>query len=138
MERFIIAQENTFLTALNEIKNGKKVSHWMWFIFPQLAGLGFSSTSQYYAIKDIKEATEFLNHPILGKRLIEISNELLKHNNLSAFDIFGSPDDKKLKSCMTLFSLVDNAPEVFKQVLDKYFNGKLDNRTVNLLKKGSN
>lgn len=137
MERFITAQENSYQTALNEIKNGKKVSHWMWFIFPQLAGLGFSPTSQYYAIKDLKEAADYLNHPILGNRLIEISTELLKHNNLSAEDIFGDPDYKKLKSCMTLFSLLDNAPEVFKLVLNKFFNGNLDNRTLALIKKGS-
>lgn len=78
------------------------MSHWMWYIFPQLAGLGFSSTSQFYAIKNLHEADEYLNHPILGKRLIEITTELLKHENLTAYDIFGSPDEKKLKSCMTL------------------------------------
>ena len=135
LERFIIAQENSYANAFQEIRNGKKMSHWMWYIFPQLAGLGFSSTSQFYAIKNLHEADEYLNHPILGKRLIEITTELLKHENLTAYEIFGSPDDKKLKSCMTLFSMVRNAPDVFNQVLLKYFGGKPDSRTLKLLNK---
>lgn len=135
LERFIIAQENSYANAFQEIRNGKKMSHWMWYIFPQLAGLGFSSTSQFYAIKDLNEAKEYLNHPILGKRLIEITTELFKYENLTAYEIFGSPDDKKLKSCMTLFSSVENAPDIFKQVLLKYFNGNPDSRTLKLLNK---
>lgn len=135
LERFIIAQENSYANAFQEIRNGKKMSHWMWYIFPQLAGLSFSSTSQFYAIKNLHEADEYLNHSILGKRLIEITTELLKHENLTAYEIFGSPDDKKLKSCMTLFSMVRNAPDVFNQVLLIYFGGKPDSRTLKLLNK---
>lgn len=133
MERFISAQLNSYEIALAEIKNGKKISHWMWYIFPQLAGLGFSPTSKYYALKNLQEAKEYLEHPILGKRLLEISHELLNLNNLSAEEIFGSPDDKKLKSCMTLFNMIDNSPSVFNGVLNKYFEGKPDKRTIQLL-----
>lgn len=135
LERFIIAQENSYANAFQEIRNGKKMSHWMWYIFPQLAGLGFSPTSQFYAIKNLNEAEEYLNHPILGKRLIEITYELLKYENLTAYEIFGSPDYKKLKSCMTLFSSVESAPVVFNQVLQKYYNGNPDSRTLKLLNK---
>lgn len=135
MERFISAQLNSYEIALAEIKNGKKISHWMWYIFPQLAGLGFSPTSKYYALKNLQEAKEYLEHPILGKRLLEISHELLNLNNLSAEEIFGSPDDKKLKSCMTLFNMIDNSPSVFNEVLNKYFEGKPDKRTIQLLSK---
>ncbi len=135
LQRFLSAQANTYNTALNEIKNGKKQSHWMWFIFPQLKGLGLSSTSKFYAISDLKEAEAYLNHPILGNRLIEITEVLLKLENKSAREIFGSPDDKKLLSCMTLFRMVDNSPSVFHEVLNKYFNGKLDKRTLQLLSK---
>lgn len=135
MERFISAQLNSYEIALAEIKNGKKISHWMWYIFPQLAGLGFSPTSKYYALKNLQEAKEYLEHPILGKRLLEISHELLNLNNLSAEEIFGSPDDKKLKSCMTLFNMIDNSPSVFNEVLNKYFEGNPDKRTIQLLSK---
>lgn len=135
LERFLTAQENSYANAFKEIKNGKKISHWMWYIFPQIAGLGFSPTSQFYAIENLKEAEEYLNHPVLGKRLIEISEALLEHENLTAYQIFGSPDDKKLLSCMTLFSLVKNAPDVFNKVIKKYFAGKPDSKTLKLVNK---
>jgi uncharacterized protein (DUF1810 family) len=133
LERFIDAQGSSYPVALSEIKNGKKQSHWMWFIFPQVEGLGFSATSKYYAIKDIHEAGEFLKHPILGQRLIQISHELLNLESNDAHKIFGSPDDLKLKSSMTLFSLVHNADPVFQLVLDKFFKGSKDSKTLQII-----
>ena len=134
LKRFVDAQENEFQNALNEIKNGRKQSHWMWFIFPQIAGLGFSETSKFYAINDIIEAGLYLEHKILGSRLIKISEELLKIEGKTAREIFGSPDDLKLKSCMTLFSLLQNTNLVFEAVLNKYFNGTKDSKTLQLIK----
>jgi uncharacterized protein (DUF1810 family) len=135
LNRFIDAQKNSYATALAEIKNGHKESHWMWYIFPQIAGLGHSSTAQFYAIKDLNEATLYLQHELLGRRLIEISQALLDLNTDNAYGIFGSPDDIKLCSSMTLFTKVENAPSVFKNVLDKYFSGRVDNKTLELLQK---
>ena len=134
LERFVHAQESGFQNALNEIKNGKKQSHWMWFIFPQIAGLGFSETSKFYAIKDVVEADLYLEHKVLGSRLIKISNELLNIEGKTASQIFGSPDDLKLKSCMTLFSLLQNTNPIFEAVLNKYFNGAKDLKTLQLIK----
>ncbi len=133
LQRFIDAQEIDYPRALAEIKNGRKQSHWMWYIFPQIAGLGLSETTKHYAINDINEATAYLEHPVLGARLIEISTALLQVNNKTAHDIFGSPDDRKLRSSMTLFSAVPNADPVFQAVLDKYFNGENDLKTVALI-----
>ena len=133
LERFIDAQGSFYPVALSEIKNGKKQSHWMWFIFPQVEGLGLSTTSKYYAIKDIHEAAEFLKHPVLGQRLIQISHELLNLESNDAHKIFGSPDDIKLKSSMTLFSLVHNADPVFQLVLDKFFKGSKDSKTLQII-----
>lgn len=133
LERFVKAQEESYEIALNEIKQGRKRSHWMWYIFPQIKGLGYSSTAQYYAIQDKKEAENYLKHPILSKRLVEISEELLKIDNDNASEVFGYPDDMKLKSSMTLFYLVSEKI-VFKRVLEKFFCGELDKRTVEILK----
>jgi len=133
LERFIKAQEGIYEQALEEIKRGRKTSHWMWFIFPQIKGLGLSSTSQFYAIRDLNEAEEFLMHPILGRRLKEISNELLQQPGNDAHTIFGSPDDMKLKSSMTLFSLVKDSNPVFELVLKKFFNGEKDMRTEEII-----
>ena len=132
LHRFLDAQEGDYATALAEIKAGRKRSHWMWYIFPQIAGLGFSSTSKFYAIKDKDEAEKFLAHPVLGKRLIEISNALLEIEGKTANQIFGSPDDAKLKSSMTLFGATENTNPVFQKVLDKYFDGAKDERTLEL------
>src|ERR1700744_74418 len=115
LQRFIDAQRNDYSIALAEIKNGRKRSHWMWYIFPQVQGLGFSSISKHYAIKDINEAEAYLAHPVLGKRLVEISNELLKLQTGDATSVFGSPDDIKLKSRMTLFAEIPGAETVFRQ-----------------------
>ena len=134
LERFISAQKNDYNIALAEIKNGKKRSHWMWYIFPQMEGLGLSSTSIFYGIKNIDEAERFLQHPILGSRLIEISQALLQLKSNDAYQIVGSPDDMKLQSCMTLFASLPNTNPVFIAVLNKYYNGIKDNITLQLIK----
>ncbi|UOR06500.1 DUF1810 domain-containing protein [Hymenobacter aerilatus] len=133
LSRFLDAQQSDYRTALSEIKNGRKRSHWMWYIFPQIQGLGFSETSRYYAIQDAAEAEAYLNHPVLGSRLVEISQELLKLNSNNANSIFGSPDDLKLKSSMTLFAALPDANPVFQKVLDTFFNGAQDSKTLQLL-----
>ena len=133
LQRFINAQEKAYSIALSEIRNGKKQSHWMWYIFPQIKGLGFSETSKFYAIKDLNEAEEFLNHPELGSRFIQICNELLFLESNDATKIFGKPDDAKLRSSMTLFSALPNTHPVFKKVLDKFFDGKKDPNTLKLI-----
>ena len=130
LSRYLKAQENTYATALTEIKNGQKRTHWMWFIFPQINGLGNTEISKKYSIKTIEEALSYLNHPILGERLKEITGELLQLKGKSAFEIFGSPDDKKLKSCMTLFTVVSREPNLFLSVLENYFKGEKDERTL--------
>lgn len=135
LNRFIKAQENSFEEALSEIKSGRKRSHWMWYIFPQYKGLGFSEASKYYSINDLDEAKRFLNHPILGERLKLITKELLILNENNANKVFGSPDDLKLKSSMTLFATIDTSEEnIFNAVLDKYFAGQNDNKTLTLIK----
>ncbi len=133
LQRFLDAQETDFEKALAEIRNGRKRSHWMWYIFPQIAGLGFSPTSKFYAIKSRAEAESYLAHPNLGKRLIEISNALLEVEGKTANQIFGSPDDMKLKSSMTLFGALENTHQVFQKVLDNYFNGGRDQKTLELI-----
>lgn len=135
LNRFIKAQENSFAEALSEIKSGRKRSHWMWYIFPQFKGLGFSETSKYYSIKDLDEAKKYLSHPILGERLKLITKELLILNENNANKVFGSPDDLKLKSSMTLFATIDTSEEnIFNAVLDKFFDGQNDNKTLTLIK----
>ena len=133
LERFVDAQRTDYSIALAEIKGGKKRSHWMWYIFPQVLGLGYTSTSISYGIKNLDEATAYLNHPVLGQRLVEISNALLALETNDAKKIFGSPDHMKLRSSMTLFSLVPAADKVFQAVLDKFFDGKKDEKTLQLL-----
>jgi uncharacterized protein (DUF1810 family) len=133
LDRFIKAQENDYQVALSEIRNGKKRSHWIWYIFPQIEGLGYSSTSKYYAIKNLDEAKEYLDNNILGSRLLEISNELLNLSSNNATEIFGKPDDMKLQSSMTLFTMVEDSDLVFQQVLDKFFDGIADDKTVKII-----
>ncbi|MBO9571776.1 MAG: DUF1810 domain-containing protein [Chitinophagaceae bacterium] len=133
LQRFIDAQQPTYETALAEIRAGRKRTHWMWYVFPQVAGLGLSETSRYFAITSLQEAREYLEHPLLGKRLIEITSALLDQPDKNARNIFGSPDDQKLHSSMTLFSLLPGADPVFRQVIDEYFNGINDERTVRLI-----
>ena len=133
LERFINAQENSYQIALKEIQNGEKRSHWMWFIFPQIDGLGLSSISKEYSIKNQQEAQNYLNHNILGKRLIEITSTLMKIEQKSARSIFGYPDDLKLKSSMTLFKIISSNNDIFSDVLVKYFNGEVCDYTKNQL-----
>lgn len=135
LSRFSNAQESIYDNALSELMNGQKRSHWMWFIFPQIDGLGYSKTAKYYAIKSLEETHHYLNHPTLGTRLLECTETVLGIEHRSASDIFGYPDDMKLKSSMTLFSYVANPDSVFDRLLDKYFHGKRDTRTLELLKK---
>ncbi|MBB3058191.1 DUF1810 domain-containing protein [Mucilaginibacter gotjawali] len=135
LNRFMDAQRTVYDTALAEIKNGRKRSHWMWYIFPQIQGLGFSQTSRFYAINNREEAVAYLNHSVLGERLINISNELLKLPTGNANSIFGSPDDLKLRSSMTLFAALPNTHPVFEAVLMKFFGGIGEGRTLELLNK---
>jgi uncharacterized protein (DUF1810 family) len=135
LKRFIEAQERDYASALTEIKNGRKRSHWMWYIFPQIQGLGFSETSRFYAIRNLDEAEEFLKHPLLGQRLIDICNALLTLDTNNANSVFGSPDDMKLKSSMTLFAALPGAHPVFNAVLMKFFKGTKDDMTLNIIKK---
>jgi uncharacterized protein (DUF1810 family) len=121
LSRFVDAQENTFRRALEEVTQGRKQSHWMWYIFPQAAGLGYSEMSQRYAIRSAAEAAAYLAHPILGPRLIEISGAMLLHRDKTARQILGSPDDLKLRSCMSLFAAIPGAPPVFSDVLTAFY-----------------
>lgn len=131
--RFLAPHNLTYQRALEEIKHSKKESHWMWYIFPQLKGLGKSDTSILYGIQDLKEAEAYYAHPVLGANLLEISNVLLGIENRSASEIFGYPDNLKLHSCMTLFAQIKNVDSVFQLVLDKYFKGAPDEQTIKLL-----
>ena len=133
LKRFREAQEYNYADALKEIQNGRKMSCWMWYVFPQIQGLGYSSTAQYYAIKDLQEAKEYLNDAILGARLVEICKAALKVECSDAYKVFGSPDDMKLKSSMTLFELAVPEQTIFGEVLEKYFNGERDARTVEII-----
>jgi uncharacterized protein (DUF1810 family) len=133
LKRFKEAQTRDYDIALAEIKAGQKLNHWMWYIFPQIAGLGTTDTSRHYAIKDITEATDLLMDQELGLRLTDICKALLQLETNDAQEIFGSPDDLKLKSSMTLFDAVPATFPVFGQVLDKFYNGERDQRTLQLL-----
>ncbi len=135
LNRYIEAQERQYAIALAEMWAGHKTSHWMWFIYPQIAGLGFSDVSRFYAIKNIEEAKAYLQHEVLGKRLREISKVLLMQDTDNANLIFGSPDDMKLHSSMTLFAIADedNPDNVFEKVIAKYFKGKYDRKTEEIL-----
>jgi uncharacterized protein (DUF1810 family) len=133
LNRFVQAQKNDYERAISEIKNGRKRSHWMWYIFPQFDGLGFSSTSKHYAIKSLEEARAYLAHPVLGPRLLACAEATFQIDGRSANAIFGSPDDMKLKSCATLFACVSPAGSVFHQLLAKYYQGNADTKTLGLL-----
>jgi uncharacterized protein (DUF1810 family) len=133
LARFVEAQAGDYETALAEIRAGRKRSHWMWYIFPQIDGLGFSSMARRYAIKSLDEARAYLDHPVLGPRLVEITEAALAVEGRSAHEIFGSPDDMKLRSCATLFARAASEGSVFSRLLDKFFDGKPDVRTLELL-----
>jgi uncharacterized protein (DUF1810 family) len=134
LQRFLDAQENDYADALREIKQGYKQSHWIWYIFPQMRGLGRSSMAEYYGISSIEEARAYLDHPILKARLIEISTALLQHKGKSAaYEILGTIDAIKVRSCMTLFDhIMPNA--IFSEVLNAFYNSERDELTLNLLK----
>ena len=133
LNRFKKAQEADYEKALAEIRSGKKVSHWMWFIFPQIIGLGQSRMSIYYSLKNLDEAKEYMKDPVLSARMNEVCTALLELDCEDATEIFGTPDDYKLRSSMTIFKTAcpDNA--VFQMVLDKFFEGKEDRRTIELI-----
>lgn len=133
LNRFLEAQHNVYQQALHEIQNGEKQSHWMWFIFPQVKGLGFTQYNIFFGIDDLHEAQQFYDHPVLGKRLIEITSALLKIENKTALEIMGRPDERKLKSSMTLFSLLPNSSDCFTLVLQKYYDGQVDENTIKIL-----
>ena len=133
MTRFVEAQEGVYQQALAEIQRGRKASHWMWFIFPQYEGLGLSEASRFYAIKSLEEARAYLAHPVLGPRLTACAEAALAVDERSATQIFGSPDDMKLRSCATLFAAVSPPGSVFERLLEKYFEGQGDKRTLALL-----
>jgi uncharacterized protein (DUF1810 family) len=134
LERFVAAQANVIERVRDELQRGRKQSHWMWFVFPQLAGLGFSPMAQRYAIASLAEARAYLAHPVLGTRLRECTELVLAIDGKSAHDIFGAPDDLKFRSCLTLFA--EAAPDeiVFNVALEKYFEGAKDPRTLALLR----
>ncbi len=133
LKRFEIAQQSDYFTALEEVKQGRKISHWIWYVFPQLRGLGYSEMSDYYGIEDLKEASLYLCDAVLSDRLKTICYALLDHDNLTAEEIFGGVDAKKVQSCMTLFNIVSPG-NVFEQVLIKFYDGKECETTKKLLK----
>jgi uncharacterized protein (DUF1810 family) len=133
LRRFSEAQESVYETALSELRDGRKRSHWMWFVFPQFAGLGSSATSRHFAIRSADEARAYLAHPVLGPRLVECADAVLAVTGRSAHEIFGSPDDLKLRSSATLFASVSPPGSVFERLLDTYFGGRRDDATLRLI-----
>jgi uncharacterized protein (DUF1810 family) len=133
LARFVEAQARSYESAITEIRSGRKRSHWMWYVFPQLDGLGYSAISKKYSIKSLAEAEAYLRHQVLGPRLLESMTAVVDVYARSAFEIFGSPDDLKLRSCATLFATVVPAGSVFHRVLDRYFAGEPDTKTLDLL-----
>lgn len=134
LERFVSAQEGVYGGALAELRSGRKRTHWMWFVFPQIDGLGHSPISKHYAIKSLAEARAYLDHPVLGPRLRECAEAVLAVQGHSAAELFGYPDDLKLKSSMTLFAQVAERGSAFGRVLEKYFGGEQDANTLRLLR----
>ncbi|MFC5758354.1 DUF1810 domain-containing protein [Rhizobium sp. GCM10022189] len=136
LHRFIDAQNGIYEQALAELRAGRKRSHWMWFIFPQIAGLGTSSMAEKYAIRSAEEASAYLGDPILGSRLLRCVEAVLSVNGRSAHDIMGSPDDLKLRSSMTLFAAVSDHGSPFHKAIDRFYDGKFDERTISILSAG--
>ena len=135
LNRFLTAQEHTYQNALAEVKSGQKRTHWMWYIYPQLRGLGFSPTSQKFGIRSLEEASAYLDHPVLGPRLIEACKAALKNVTRTPTEVFGSPDDTKLRSCATLFARVSTDDSVFHKIIARQFHGEYDERTLALLER---
>ncbi len=133
LNRFLSAQEGVYERALAELKGGEKRTHWMWFIFPQIDGLGYSPTAKRYSIKSMEEARQYLDHPVLGKRLVECTEAVVVLKGVSLSEIFGYPDDMKFKSSMTLFEKIAGPGSVFSLAIDKYCHGERDAATLRLL-----
>lgn len=133
IDRFLAPQKTSYAIALEKIRNGRKVSHWMWYIFPQLRGLGQSNTAWYYGIEDLQEAKAYLAHPVLGQRLREITHAALDLSEKDPMKIFGWPDNMKFRSCMTLFVQVSE-DDLFARALNRFFGGQEDSMTLELLK----
>jgi uncharacterized protein (DUF1810 family) len=133
LNRFILAQSRDYATAMAELRAGAKRSHWMWYVFPQFDGLGYSSTAKQYAVKSVDEARAYLAHPVLGKRIVDCCRALLAVRDRTARQILGTPDDLKLRSSMTLFAQVSEPGSAFQIVLDRYFDGVPDAKTLELL-----
>ena len=133
LSRFLVPQEAVFADVLSELKQGRKTGHWIWYVFPQIKGLGRSETSQYYSISSIAEAAAYLAHPVLGRRLLKCTQLVLEVEGKTAEQIFGTLDAMKFRSSMTLFSAVKNGNEVFQSAIDKYFDGVADDMTIELL-----
>ena len=138
LERFVAAQRSVYATVIEELESGTKVSHWMWFIFPQVEGLGKTETAKYYAIKSLDEAKAYVTHPLLGKRVQECTELVINIDGKSATDIFGYPDNLKFKSSMTLF-LVAAPPHIdlFQRAINKYYDGQQDRVTIQILNDSS-
>jgi len=134
LARFVDAQQGVYETAIAEIRAGRKRSHWMWYVFPQVLGLGSSATAQHYGIRDAEEARAYLAHPVLGQRLIECAEAICSVTGRSAREILGTPDDLKLRSCATLFAQVSPPGSVFDRVLRRYYDGQPDQATLALLR----
>jgi uncharacterized protein (DUF1810 family) len=133
LQRFVEAQDGVYAQALAELRSGRKRSHWMWFVFPQVEGLGHSPTAQHYAISGLDEARAYLAHPVLGPRLVECTSVVAETTGRSAEEIFGSPDDLKLRSSVTLFRQAAPDEPVFQTVLDRFYDGEPDPRTLERL-----
>ena len=133
LHRFVDAQAGVYEAVVDELRDGRKASHWMWFVFPQLRGLGHSPTAQHYGIASLDEARAYLAHPLLGERLRACTRLVLQVEGRSAHAIFGSPDDFKFRSCMTLFCFAAPDEDLFDEALGRYFGGEPDPRTVGLL-----
>jgi uncharacterized protein (DUF1810 family) len=136
LTRFVQAQECVYEPAMSEIRSGRKQTHWMWFIFPQFDGLGSSATSRQYAIRSVAEAEAYLRHPVLGPRLVASAEAVLAIAGRSVFEVFGSPDDMKLRSCATLFARVSPPGSVFERLLERHFGGAADEKTLQLMRRG--
>ena len=136
LERFLIAQENAYADALREVRGGRKLTHWMWYIFPQLRGLGRSNLAWFFGIDNLEEAKAYLEHPVLGTRLREITQAALDQPECDALKLFGRPDDLKFRSCMTLFVCASDGDPLFINALNKFFDGKIDMKTVNMIENG--
>ncbi|MCJ8519615.1 uncharacterized protein (DUF1810 family) [Pseudorhizobium tarimense] len=134
LQRFVDAQDPVYEHVLAELEAGAKRSHWMWFVFPQMKGLGFSSMAKRFAISSQDEANAYLDHPLLGERLIECTALMLQHMGKTAYEILGSPDDMKFRSCMTLFAAVSERGSPFERALDSFYHGERDRKTIALLR----